>query len=351
MLVLALKVVSAQSCGGAATQGPVRQGEGVTLIAPSGVTAGTLTWTITNPIYPSIDSDPFQSAFSNPSGCNVDFNAVRAGTFTIEVTDGTSTGTISIEVEDVLETYGFGHQCYVIDTGNCGDLYTYGDIIALEAISANDIFSYGIVHSYGTITVGGTVSLAPTLVQLPDTLITGDLDVSGNILDSSDNVVDISSNVHMTNNLSVDGVTTLSDLLVQAQLTALAGASILGNLVVTGDANVDTLSVSQDADVTGSVKSEGRFMGNLNLRKTCDAASPRMYQENDDFVIELGQAGQCTGMEPCESDEDCNSYQLFPSIGGCRADKNTCLGEGGDPCQEDADCMGPFFCDAGQCTV
>ena len=46
MLILALKV-NAQACGGSATQGPVREGETITLTAPSGVTAGTLNWTIT----------------------------------------------------------------------------------------------------------------------------------------------------------------------------------------------------------------------------------------------------------------------------------------------------------------
>ena len=46
VLILALKV-NAQACGGSATQGPVREGETITLTAPSGVTAGTLNWTIT----------------------------------------------------------------------------------------------------------------------------------------------------------------------------------------------------------------------------------------------------------------------------------------------------------------
>ncbi|MFC2134562.1 hypothetical protein ACFLTH_08090, partial [Bacteroidota bacterium] len=149
--------------------------------------------------YPDDDTftSDFPSLFSNPveGGCAIDFKAVRAGEYYVFVykeLNPDEYDRLLVIVEDVYKSKGFGHECSVIDTSSCGDIFSFGDIMAFESISAGDIVSYGYVHSFGNLTVGDFFSpgviLSEDLVILPSAIVTGVVTTNNLILSSGASV-------------------------------------------------------------------------------------------------------------------------------------------------------------------
>jgi hypothetical protein len=231
--------------------------------------------------------------FLNPQESSVEFFYPFPGTYTVSA-DGE---TMTIEVLDLVEDYGFGHQCYVIDTFNCGDIGAYGDVMASNSISAGSIISQGRVHSYGAITIGDytnpEVFMNRTFVKFPSTLITGDLFFSGLISGGSSNVVNVADELHILGDLGVDGdVISSGDFYTEGELNVENGVSVLGNVIVSGDAQIGSLDVAGDVSVAGDVyvtDDESRIMGSINFDKDCGDSGPRMYEDSTgDIIIDLG---------------------------------------------------------------
>ncbi|NQU98734.1 carbohydrate binding domain-containing protein [Candidatus Woesearchaeota archaeon] len=587
MLVLMLRIVSAD-CSGDPAYGPILEGESIVLTSPGGPTTADFDWTITSPVYPYDDTDPlFQSAFSDQSGCDITFSAVKAGTYNIHINATDVDEDITVDVRDVLTEKGFGHQCFVVDTQSCANVYSYGEAAFVDSLSAQDVVSYGFLWAYDKIEIGNpiTVTITSTLADLPATTVSGlltadgliltagasishsdpssavvidnSLQVNGQILGGDDGILPIGSNVEIGDDdligpkdLTVYGSTTLhkieslsnagapidvnanldvegdvdvsgeiclgvdpvecrdqwekrfeevgienlvrnpgfeyydyawvldnadtgsgfsavrthtgqysvklvskspeslwwsdvvpislyedteftfsawyylesgevdlfllmypsydgstyyptgwsgsyvrgttigawtrlnytftvpsattylvvrldanydennvgtttayfddvqlekggtvnrfrprfldfrgdaefgdldvmGELYTEGFLTAMSGASVIGDLVVAGRADVSGYIKAGDADVAGNViatQTDSRLMGAVNLRKACDGSSPRMYQDGDDFVIELGQAGQCGDGDPCEDVDDCQANMVCDDL-------------------------------------
>ncbi|MFH1770175.1 MAG: hypothetical protein ABH828_01320 [archaeon] len=210
------------ACGGAGAVNGV-QGENLVLTAPNPVIGSGVSWSIVSPsTYPS------GSAFSGASGCDVTFNAVNDGVFIVQASDAGGTSQITVTLANYLTTYGFGHQCYSVNTGNCGDIESYGDVTASGLMSADNVFAFSWMHSFGDVKIGNftapAVILSATGVTLPATAITGGLSATG----------------------------------------AVSAAS---------------------ASVTGNVNA-GKFIGPIDL-KNC-ANPPKIYSNNNDIVVEIG---------------------------------------------------------------
>lgn len=269
MLFLVLDMVSAAVCSGDLTQddNPILEGETLHLVATNSfVSTNYLTWSITSPTYPSLTDAFFQTPFTNGVSCAVDFTPLRADTYDISVAtcsgtaspscsqwtgnqdaceahfpperggcafntgNGQCTGNpscsglnalfcgdfgcdineevdlFSVQVDDVLETAGFGHQCFVVDTTSCGDIYSYGELAVYDSMSAYSVFVYGLVYAYDEITVGSTVSLRETLAELPDTTVTGTLFANGLSLSNGAVIINPSDVVTVDDSLKVNGV-------------------------------------------------------------------------------------------------------------------------------------------------
>ena len=270
MLFLVLEMVSAaDDCSGNLAQddNPILEGETLHLVATDTFSdSNYITWFITSPIYPSLNDAFFQSPFTNGAGCDVDFTPLRADTYNISLAtcygattsscsqwtgnqgsclahsqadrggcafntgNGQCTGNpscgnlnallcgdfgcsiimesnlFSVQVDDVLETAGFGHQCFVVDTTSCGDIYSYGELAVYDSMSAYSVFVYGLVYAYDEITVGSTVSLRETLAELPDTTVTGTLFANGLSLSNGAVIINPSDVVTVDDSLKVNGV-------------------------------------------------------------------------------------------------------------------------------------------------
>ncbi|MBU0471239.1 MAG: hypothetical protein KKF65_01345, partial [Nanoarchaeota archaeon] len=249
MLVLTLRVVNAQTpCPGGGPYGPILEGETIKLTSPIGTVATALKWSIDGDGYPDDSSDIiFESAFSNRGGCQVDFMVYKEGTYTVRVSLVSNPSiyeTFTVTVLDFFEETNFGHNCYAINTRNCKDIYSYGDLVAFDYASVkHDFMSYGFVWVYEELKVGNNdeVVLRADSVILPATTINGVLTADGLILSTAN--AKISSSV-------VGGAVVVDDDL---QVTG----SILGNpdtsKVVVGDnLEIGSLAEPKDLVVSGS---------------------------------------------------------------------------------------------------
>ncbi|MBU1020404.1 MAG: hypothetical protein KJ847_04250 [Firmicutes bacterium] len=224
MLVLMFRV-DAQACSGSNNYPNVLEGEDKILTAPTG-TSAPITWQIISPSnYPSQDSNSFQGAFSQQSGCTVHFKVFKNGVYNLKADNAD----VTVTVEDLRTAKNFGHECMVVDTGNCGAIVAYGDISATNYISGLSMFASGRIHSYNNITVGTygnpNVILTPTLATLPALRVTG-------------------------------------------SMTATGALSVTGNAIVTGTATAS------------------KFIGPIDF-STC-SSPPKIYASGSDVVIELG---------------------------------------------------------------
>ncbi|MBU1202418.1 MAG: hypothetical protein KJ583_01080 [Nanoarchaeota archaeon] len=311
----------------------VVEGETLMLTAPQFTTLNTASWRIT---IGDTRGFPAGNIFSNAAGCSVNFSLPIVGNYTVAVNSSTgATTTMSVEVIDILKNRGFGHQCYVIDTSNCADIYVYGDVEATRFIDASELYSYNTIHSYGSLSVGDyatpQVFMSKSLVKLPNTSITGDLNVLGVISNSAGWLnlgsarvlgslnVSGSTYLYRVNTISNAGnpinitgdVNAFGELFVNNQITA-GNATVFGSLLVSGGSvTADNLVVKQSAVVDGNVRvtgAEDRLMGPVNIRPACDTVSPRIYQSGADMVIEIGDpTNKCVAGQVCLVGSDCAS--------------------------------------------
>ncbi len=319
------------ACSGSASYQTV-EGEQVRLTSPS--FDQVTNWRITAG---NTRGFPLQSVFLNKTGCSANFDLPMVGNYTITVDNalGAGTATMLVEVRDVLQYIGFGHQCYVIDTSNCADIYAYGDVQATQFIDAAEIYAYDRIHSYGSVSVGNYVSpqvlINTSYARLPATTVTGDLNVRGVIRSGGVGLLTLSS-ADIINSLTVHGSTTLRRVTsisnagnpiavngsanvsgnVNVNNNLSAGNATVSGALTAGQATTNNLLVRQKAIVEGNVRvtgAEDRIMGPVNLKQACDSVSPRMYRDsNGDFVIEIGNpASKCASGQACFENSDCAS--------------------------------------------
>jgi len=338
LLLLALGV-NAQ-CAGSSSY-TMLEGDTITLTSPS--FNSVTNWMVISDAHGMADSD----IFSNEVGCSADFYLPIAGTYTVQADDAGGSGSVSmtVTVDDVLSTVGFGHQCYVIDTTNCADIYSYGDIVATSFVDAQEIYTYGYIHADQAVLLGGTplspsVILNTTFVSIPETYIAGSLEVLGLIKGSSgvtidddaditgDLVVSGSTYLYRVNTLSNAGnpitiigdVDNIGDLVVTGLLNA-GNLTVLNSIIAAGDITANTISATGDIVASGNVRVTGaddRLQGSVNLIGACDARSARIYSSGSNVILELGDtSATCASGEPCTVDADCSS-------GSCDTSTYTC---------------------------
>jgi|FLOH01.1.fsa_nt_gi hypothetical protein len=151
----------------------------------------------------------------------------------------------------------------------------------------------------------------------------------------------------MQGNVEYNNLDVKNELYIEGFLTATQGAAIFGDLTVAGSSSVDSLNVVTDANVNGFVRANGddsRLMGAVNLRHSCDSASPRMYQEGADFVIDLGEPASCGYTYVCVDNTDCMSNV-------CNANGLCEQGSNGKPCGVDIDCTSGCCSASNICTA
>jgi len=339
VLLIGISSVYAQCAGNSSYQ--TVQGNTISLTSPSFNSVNN--WRVTTDTHGYSQND----IFSNPSGCTVDFFMPLTGSYTIMADNAAGAGSVSmtVTVQDVLATTGFGHQCYVIDTTDCADIYAYGDIVSTGSLDAAEIYSYGRIHSDESISVGNYVSpsvfMNTTFVSLPETYITSNLDVLGMIRGTSG--VTIDDDTSITGSLVVSGstvlyqissisnngnpitfvgnVTNIGDLLVTGTLTS-GNSTVLGSMIVTGDISSNgDVSASGDVVASGNVRVTGAddsLQGAVNLIGACDARSARVYSTGSNVVMEIGNpSATCASGQPCTVNADCSS-------GNCNAATYTC---------------------------
>ncbi len=308
-LLLAASVVAAQDY-------TTVEGEAVTLTASSLGDLSTDWSIIAGNLHGYDASDAFFPGTTTTSN-TVQFTLPITGTFTVRAQQGSDTEDLVVLVQDSLAVRGFGHQCYAINTSNCVDITAYGSVLATQNIFAGgDIFGNGMISALSSIRVGNNdeVLLSASQVTLPDTVIEGNLNFSG-VLHSDSGLITVMDDVEMNESLTVSDTTYLhhvdeirnpsqpitvdasqlfidGDFLTDGLLSAMAGANIVGNLFINGDAFVqNNLEVNNVANIQRDVvleDSSGRFYGAVVLDRYCPNSGTRIYQEGQDTVIELG---------------------------------------------------------------
>ena len=180
----------------------------------------------------------------------------------------------------------------------------------------------GWIRSVYTGTTGGSTAYTDLHVCWLDSASSGNTFVIDEIqLEGGDSAskfrprfLDMTGNAEF-NDLEVLGADLYTEGILTADQASIAGLTIIGNGV-----DAAKVTVNGDVAVDGDVRTtstSSRVMGSVNLRQACDSASPRIYQEGDDLVISLGQAGTCNVDEPCVDGTDCAS-------GDCNTEINLC---------------------------
>ncbi len=287
------------------------------------------------------DTRNYPNIFSNEVGCTVTFDLPFPGVYTVSFDNAGGAGTDSIQVTviDTLDpSVGFGHECYELDMGNCGDIHAYGYIQATESLEAEEMIINSRVHSFNQFSLGDyyavpypEVFMNSTFVSLPEVEITHDLDVLGIIKGNAGTVtiegaqitgdlsVQSSSYLYRLNTIANNGnpITIVGDLdvlgeVLVADLLTTTNLTVLGLAVVANQLTADSAHIESNIVSDGSIRltgAEDRFVGHLNLRHSCDSLSPRMYEEGTGiFVIELGDDSiLCPDWSLCSWDGDCTS--------------------------------------------
>ena len=235
----------------------------------------------------------------------------------LQSTGHTELNTLTVNGESTFkENVTLEKDLSVTGTTNLHDTNVDGDLdVTGKSNFHDDVTMDKDLKVAGNSEVGGNLSVTGTS-NLHDTNVDGKLDVTGESA-FHDNVtmdkdlsvagnVDVAGNSHVGNDLTVDGKTTLKDLLqVEGDAEFKKNASVGGDLSVTGTSNLHDTNVDGKLDVTG----ESAFHDNVKMDKDLDVAGKGSF--GGDLTVE----GKTTLKDLLQVEGDAE-FKKNASVGG-----------------------------------
>ena len=234
----------------------------------------------------------------------------------LQSTGHTELNTLTVNGESTFkENVTLEKDLSVTGTTNLHDTNVDGDLdVTGKSNFHDDVTMDKDLKVTGNSEVGGNLSVTGTS-NLHDTNVDGKLDVTGE--SAFDNVTmdkdlsvagnaDVAGNSHVGKDLTVDGKTTLKDLLqVEGDAEFKKNASVGGDLSVTGTSNLHDTNVDGKLDVTG----ESAFHDNVKMDKDLDVAGKGSF--GGDLTVE----GKTTLKDLLQVEGDAE-FKKNASVGG-----------------------------------
>ena len=235
----------------------------------------------------------------------------------LQSTGHTELNTLTVNGESTFkENVTLEKDLSVTGTTNLHDTNVDGDLdVTGKSNFHDDVTMDKDLKVTGNSEVGGNLSVTGTS-NLHDTNVDGKLDVTGesafhdNVTMDKDLSVagnaDVAGNSHVGKDLTVDGKTTLKDLLqVEGDAEFKKNASVGGDLSVTGTSNLHDTNVDGKLDVTG----ESAFHDNVKMDKDLDVAGKGSF--GGDLTVE----GKTTLKDLLQVEGDAE-FKKNASVGG-----------------------------------